>query len=293
MGGKPVIRRVEFVANTLSGSVSASAPEEAQSIFAEYGIEANVCAPESGDLVNCLRKAVDRSPDVLMILAGDGTARTAAELCGVDGPMVAPLPGGTMNLLPRAVYGTTDWQAALRNTLENGVSKPIGGGVVEGHTFLVGAILGSPALWAPAREAIRERRLITALSRARHAYRRAFSGRLRIAFDDGVRGKAEAITFICPLASKALSDEEQRLEAAVLDLSGALDAVRLGVHAIAGDWRKDPKVEVVTCRKARAWAATGIPALLDGESVKLKAVTEVHWRPCVANVFAPPEEHGV
>jgi diacylglycerol kinase family enzyme len=236
---------------------------------------------------------VDRSPDVLMVLAGDGTARTAAEMCGVDGPLVAPLPGGTMNLLPRAVYGTTDWQAALKATLDEGISKPIGGGQVEGHTFLVGAILGSPALWAPAREAIREMRVITALRRARHAYRRAFSGRLRVAFDAGARGKAEAVTFICPLASKALPDEEQALEAAVLDLSGALDAFRLGVHAIVGDWRKDPKVEVVTCRRARAWAASGIPALLDGEPVRLKSVTEVHWRPCVANVLAPPEEHGV
>ena len=27
--------------------------------------------------------------------------------------MIAPLPGGTMNMLPKALYGTADWKLAL------------------------------------------------------------------------------------------------------------------------------------------------------------------------------------
>jgi hypothetical protein len=40
-----------------------------------------------------------------------------------DGPLVAPLPGGTMNMLPRALYGTADWKVALRRALEEGAPQ--------------------------------------------------------------------------------------------------------------------------------------------------------------------------
>lgn len=293
MGGKLNIRHIEMVANTASGSVSAEAPDEAREILAEFGVRARVCTPENGQLLQCVQSAVDAGPDLLVILAGDGTARCAAEIAGMDGPVVAPLPGGTMNMLPRAVYGTTDWKKALREALDTGSPRAIGGGQVEGHTFLVGAILGSPALWAPAREAVREGHIIDAFKHARAAYRRAFSGRLRVSLDGGERRKVEAVSFLCPMASKALSDDEQVLEAAVLDLSGAGDVVRLGFHAVVGDWRDDPAVDSVKCKRARTWAASGIPALLDGEPVRLKPSAEVVWRPSVTRVLAPPEEHGV
>src|SRR5207253_887514 len=107
------IRRVEVVANVASGGVGPEAPDEATKIFSDFGIEANVWAPSPEDLASCLRRAVDAAPDLVAVIAGDGTARAAAELCGPDGPALAPLPGGTMNVLPRAVYGARSWQDAL------------------------------------------------------------------------------------------------------------------------------------------------------------------------------------
>ena len=183
MGGKPTIRSIELIANTASGSVGAAAPDEARAILAEHGARASVCVPENGDVAGCLQAAIDRGPDLLIVLAGDGTARAAAQLCGPKGPLIAPLPGGTMNMLPKAIYGTTDWKQALRATLEDGEESVIGGGEVDGRLFLVAAILGSGALLAPAREAVREGRPIIAFHRARRAWRRAFSGRLRYSLD--------------------------------------------------------------------------------------------------------------
>src|SRR4051812_31254506 len=109
---KPV-RRVEVVANIASGSVGPDAPDVAAKIFSDFGIEANICAPETSDLTNCLRRAADADPDLLVVIAGDGTARAAAEICGPDGPLLAPLPGGTMNILPYAIYGVRPWQDAI------------------------------------------------------------------------------------------------------------------------------------------------------------------------------------
>jgi len=284
------ISKVEVVVNIASGSVGPGAPDEMRALLSEWGVQANVCAPEGGDLTRCLRDAIDAGPDVVLVLAGDGTARAAAELAGPDGPLIAPLPGGTMNMLPYAVYGVTPWQDALKGILENGREQSIGGGEIEGRTFLVAAILGSPALWAPAREAVREGKLTLAFARGQRAFRRAFSGRLRYALDNGPRGKAEALTFLCPLASKVMSNDEQALEAAVIDPKGFADVARMGIKSIVDDWRNDPSVHTQPCRSAGVWAAGRIPAVLDGEPARLSATARVIWRPKVARILAPPAE---
>jgi diacylglycerol kinase family enzyme len=283
---------VEVVANVASGGVGPDAPAEIEKICAAFGLRAHVCAPPTKELTRCLQAAVDAAPDLLITLAGDGTARAAAELCGPDGPILAPLPGGTMNMLPYALYGRRSWQDALSAALAQGEVKMLGGGEMDARRFLVAAILGSPALWAPAREAARYGKRKLAWIRARRALRRAFTGRLRYMLDGGPREKAEAISFLCPLASRALADDEQALEAAVLDVKSAADVFGLGFHALIGDWRNAPAVEAQRCRVARVWAAGGVPAILDGESVRLKPLTEVRYRPDIVRVLAPPKDIG-
>lgn len=279
-----------MVANVASGSVGKDGPAEIEKILSDYGLSAHVCAPDTHELESCLRACVAAAPDLLIVLAGDGTARAAAELCGPDGPMIAPLPGGTMNMLPHAIYGVRSWQSALSIALEQGYEQAIGGGSVQGHSFLVAGIFGSPALWAPAREAARFGKPRLAYLRARRAMRRAFSGRLRYILDDGVREKAEALIVMCPLTSRVLNNDDAALEAAALDLHGAADVVRMGFHALVGDWRDAPNVVVQRCQVARIWASHGIPAILDGEAVQLKSLAEVRYTAKVARVLAIPKD---
>lgn len=271
--------RVELVANVASGSVGPDAPARAEAILAEHGVEGRVRAPTSGELEPCLREALDTRPDVLFVLAGDGTARAAAEMAGPDGPLIAPLPGGTMNMLPRAFYGERAWPEALAACLTHGEEKMISGGEVAGRLFFVAAILGSPALWAEAREAARTGRAGLALMRAQRALRRAFSSRLRYVLDGRPKGKAEALTLMCPLVSTALDADERALEAAALDPSNALEIFRLGVRTVTGDWRDDPSVSVGRCRIGRVWAGGRIPAILDGEPVRLDDNVNIRFRP--------------
>ncbi|MDB5445017.1 MAG: hypothetical protein JWQ97_334 [Phenylobacterium sp.] len=289
-GAAPRFRRVEVVANVASGSVGADAPAELEKIFSDFGVDAHVCAPSTDDLTNCLRAAVDSAPDLLVVLAGDGTVRAAAELCGPQGPAIMPLPGGTMNMLPHAIYGVRSWQDALSVALVQGEERMLGGGEVEGRQFLVAAILGAPALWAPAREAARYGDVRLAWLRARRALARAFAGRLRYALDGGPRHKAAALSFLCPSISRALDEAAPALEAAALDLKGAADVVSLGFHALVGDWRNAPAVAASPCQLARVWAAEGIPAILDGEAVRLKTAAEVRYKPDVVKVLRLPRE---
>lgn len=281
---------MEVVANVASGGVGPGALAEAERILSEFGLAHRVSAPGAQDVTECLAQAIARSPDLLVVLAGDGTARAAAELCGPDGPMIAPLPGGTMNMLPHAIYGLRSWPEALRLALEHGRERPIGGGEIGGARFLVAAILGPPALWAPAREAARSGKPRVAWMRARRALRRAFQGRLRYRLDGGERQKAEALIFMCPLTSRALDSDDDMLEAAALDVHGAADLFQLGFHALVGDWRAAPVVAATRCRRAQVWASRGLPALLDGEPVQLKTLAEVRYVPQVARVLALSED---
>ena len=284
----PTLRRIEVVANPLSGGVGPDVREKVGAILAEAGVTARVETPDFADLNSCIRGAIDRHPDLLVIIAGDGTARCAAEMAGLDGPLVAPLPGGTMNMLPRALYGDRDWATALKDTLRDGRIRPVSGGEVGGHRFYVGALLGAPALWALAREAVRDRRFHLAFRRARRAARRAFTGRLRFSIEGGPMQKAEALQIMCPLVSRVLDDDEPLLEAVALDPTGAAEAFRLGVRTLTGQWRRDPAVEVFRCKRAHAWASGMIPASIDGEPIRLPRQVQIRFHAEAFRALAPP-----
>lgn len=195
-----------------------------------------------------------------------------------------------MNMLPHAVYGNRPWKEALHLALTEGRERDIGGGCLEGHRFLVAAILGAPALWAPAREAARFGRPRQAWQWARRAMARAFKGRLRYSLDGAHHGKAEALALICPIASKVMHADDPCLEAAALNPHGAGEALRLGLNALVRDWRVDPAVDDQFARVAHVWSAQGIPAILDGESVRLPSVAEIRFDPCICRVLTPPRE---
>lgn len=279
-----------MVINVASGGVGPDAPDEMARLLAEFGVRADIHACLPGELLARLRASLDAGPDLLITLAGDGTVRAAAELVSADGPLIAPLPGGTMNMLPNAVYGVRPWPEALKLALEAGRPRDLGGGCIEGRRFLCAAILGSPARLAPAREAARDRRFGAAFRQVRNAFGRAFTGRLRYRLDDGPRAKAEALVLICPIASKVMRAEEPVLEAAALDVRGAGELLRLGLNALVSDWRVDPAVDDQFCREARVWSAHRIPAILDGEAVILPSLTEVRFDPKVCRVLTPPKE---
>jgi diacylglycerol kinase family enzyme len=280
------LKRAVLLLNPLSGSVGPTAAAEAEALLAEYGVEARIEPLETGRLIDQIDAALREKPDVLFVLAGDGTIQAVASRAGADGPLIAPLPGGTMNMLPKALYGTTDWKAALRTTLEEGEPQDVAGGEVGGHPFYCVAVLGSPALWAPAREAIRNRRPALAWQYARRALKRAFSGQVRFRLDGRQRERAEALVLISPMISKAL-DAPVGLEAAAMGLDSAAEAFRLAAHALFDDWRQDPAVKTRPIQSAEVWARSRIPAIIDGEPVLLPHETRVRFNARAFRALAP------
>lgn len=284
------LERVIMLVNPLSGGVGAGAAQEAEAILSAYACEATVVALEGGRFDEQIQAALDARPDVLFVLAGDGTAGTIASRAGPDGPLIAPLPGGTMNMLPKALYGTGDWKAALKIALEEGAPQCVAGGeVTDGEiaqSFYCAAILGSPALWAPAREAMRTGKLKLAFMYARRAFRRAFSGRLRFVLDNRPERRAEALVLISPMISKAM-EENTGLEAAAMNPADAMQAFRLAAHAVLDDWRQDPAVTTRATRRVAVRARSRIPAVIDGEPTLLRHHAEIRFVPRAFRALAP------
>ncbi len=280
--------KVAAVLNAASGSVGPDAAERMKAIAARYGLTLEPHSVQPSAIVDAVKAAVAEQPDALFVLAGDGTLALSAELCGPDGPLIAALPGGTMNMLPNALNGRRPWPEALTAILETGRELEVSGGEVGGHGFYVAAILGAPALWADAREAVRKGKLKLAVLRARRALLRAFKGRLRFELDGGDRRKAEALTLMCPLVSQGLN-EDVGLEAALLDPKGALEGFRLGFSTLVGGWRDDPSVKIEICTSGTAWSHGRVPVILDGEPRRMDSPVQLAYRPRAFRALVPDD----
>jgi diacylglycerol kinase family enzyme len=287
LAAKALQGRLIAVLNTHSGRCDQTSAAEIRAIFDKAGLHtAEILTAGGPELDGVLERAAG-SADVLVILGGDGTVRTAVEkLRGRNGYLV-PLPGGTMNMLPRALYGETAWQLALTDTLAAPEIHPVSGGRLGPHSFFVAALLGAPTLWADAREAVREGELVVAARRAVTAARRGFGEPLKYVFDGVVSGSAEAVAVICPLISKVMSEDEGMLEAAAIDTAGAADALRLGFHALFDDWRADPAVTRAKVKTATVTGHGRVPVIADGERVRMGRSVTVEYVPVAFRALAP------
>lgn len=246
---------------------------------------AKVLGAEPADIDRALDDAIAEA-EILVVLGGDGTIRAAAEKLLGKNTMLVPLPGGTMNMLPKALYGERDWKTALADTLAAPDIHDVSGGKVGDHAFFVAALFGAPTLWAEAREAARGGHLIEAAQKSVTAARRSLSEPLEYVFGDK-SGSAEAVAVVCPLISKVLDEHERCLEAAAIDTPTAGDALRLGFHAIMDDWRLDPAVTRSKVKSATITGHGALPVILDGERVKIGREASVTFIPLAFRALAP------
>ncbi|MFI4972977.1 MAG: diacylglycerol/lipid kinase family protein [Caulobacterales bacterium] len=281
-------KRVIAVLNTDSASCDATTPVRIGEIFARAGLaHPEVISIGPPNLEKALEDAATKA-EVVVVLGGDGTIRTAAMKCGKAGKLLIPLPGGTMNMLSRALYGDVSWEQALTNALAAPDVREVSGGSAEGQPFFCVAILGAPTLWADAREAIRRGRLFEAIKRSLTAIRRSGEA-LHYQLGDQLSGTAEAVAVICPLVSMAMHKDEHSLEAAALDPTTAGAMFRLASHAIFDNWRDDPSVSRTKVKAVRVSGHGRVPVILDGEKAYMGRTVSVTFVPLAFRAIAAAE----
>jgi diacylglycerol kinase family enzyme len=281
-------RRLTAVVNVEGGGCSPDSARQVETIFAENGVtDAEVVSANGETIEPALADAAAKS-DVVVVLGGDGTIRTAAIVCGKAGKLIVPLAGGTLNMLPHALYGTVPWEKALIDTLMRPRIRVVSGGDVGGQNFFCAAVLGAPSLWADTREALRHGDVVQAAEGAVNAIRH-HSEPLSYRLGAAQPGEAEAVVVICPLVSKALASDEQVLEASALDPVTALGMLGLAFNAIFSDWRNDPSVTLAKVDRVRVWSHGRIPAILDGERATFRRSVTVSFVRSAFRALVPAE----
>lgn len=268
--------------NPRAGSVGPEDGAKLVSVLQEHGVGRFAIV----DVKRMSRALFARAPDfdLVVVLGGDGTARAAASLAPRDCPPLVLLPGGTLNILPKVLYGELDWSAALKAALERGVVKRLPAGKANGEHFFVAAMFGAPTVLARVREAAREGKFLKAIGRLRHFFRRAFTRSLRARYNQERMRKAEAIGALCPSFSGNL--EGEGLEWVRLTAKHFVDLARVSVRALGPGWRNDPVVEISTCNTGDIASNGIIPATLDGEPRTFFSRVRVTYDPRGVKVLA-------
>jgi diacylglycerol kinase family enzyme len=280
--------KVGAIINTSSGGCDSESERKIFSAFTRAGIvEPRVWCGEAKEMERSFAEAAGQKLEVLIVLGGDGTIRTAAEVCAEKRPYLIPLPGGTMNMLPRALYGDVAWEESLKNTLAAPSLKVLSGGRIAGKQFLIAAIVGAPALLAEPRESMREGNIVDAIEKGSVAFRKMFETKIQYLISGGMKGEAKAVALICPLISEKMSDSEQALEVAVIDVESAAEVVRLVTTAAFGKWRDDRNILLTKTKRVDVQSSKDIPATLDGERVNLGRSAEIDFVSRALTVLVP------
>ena len=280
--------KIGAIINTSSGGCDSESEQKILSILTRAGIvEPKVWCGEAKEMERSFAEAAGQKLEVLIVLGGDGTIRTAAETCAEKGSYLIPLPGGTMNMLPRALYGDVAWEESLKNTLAAPSLKVLSGGRIAGKQFLIAAIVGAPALLAEPRESLREGNIVNAIEKGSVAFRKMFETKIQYLISGEMKGEAEAVALICPLISEQMSDSEQALEAAVIDVESAAEVIGLVSTAAFGKWRDHRNILLTRTKTMRVQSRNDIPALLDGEKINLGGSAEINFAPKAVTVLVP------
>lgn len=270
--------------NARAGSVCDADGDKLIEALKALGVENYVLAgPEKLD-----KKLLQRAKkfDVIVVLGGDGTAKCVAELAARDSPPLILLPGGTLNILPHALYGDVAWPEALKSAFERGKPTRLPLGRANGHAFFIGAIFGAPTLLARAREAVREGDYLIAWRRFRHAAARMFSHKISGRTAERTRfSKVDALGVFLPSFSGDVEGKE--LEWVRLTTDRLLDFARVSFRGLSDAWREDPSIKIDMTKSGQIRSAGIIPATLDGEPKTFLGEVKITYErrgPCVIAV---------
>lgn len=150
-------KKPSVIINMAAGSVS-DISEDIKALFETHGHPVPIIHKfEPEDLADIFKTVGTDGTDLLVIYGGDGIIKSGAEIAKKTNIPFIDLPGGTMNILPKALYGTHDWRAGLELALKQENPRWQAAGMVNDHVFFCGDITqnGKKAKFYAARDWIR------------------------------------------------------------------------------------------------------------------------------------------
>jgi diacylglycerol kinase family enzyme len=282
------LNRIALVVNEAAGTASSTDVSELEARIRQTfpDTEINVASVAPQDLDAAFDDAFAQDPDVVVVFGGDGTARAAAKRALTSQVPIAPLPGGTMNVLPRLVFGHADLAQAIQDLPTCRVTG-LDTGLVGGEPFFLSAAFGFAGPLARFRESMRPPRRFGAAVSAAFTCMRALGPSLR----GGIKWRRagakwhRAQTLVVALGSmeRVLTPEDQemhtgeRLQAAALRLKSFWEVAKLGGDAVRlRDWRELNQLTLVSAQRVELELRSNRAlAVLDGEPIRLSHATEI------------------
>lgn len=282
------LNRLALVVNEAAGTASSTdvslLEERVKQSLPETEVDVASVAPP--DLDAAFDDAFAQKPDVVVVFGGDGTARAAAKRALATQVPIAPLPGGTMNVLPRLVFGHANLAQAIQDLPTCRITG-LDTGIVGGEPFFLSAAFGFAGPLARLRESMRPPRRLREVASSALTCMRALGPSLR----GGIKWRRagakwhHAQTLVVALGSleRVLTPEEEdmhtgeRLQAASLRLKSFWDVAKLGGDAVRlRDWRELNQLTLVSARRIELDLHSKRPlGVLDGEPVRLSHATEI------------------
>ena len=160
-----VFKKPTAIINMAAGS-SSDVTDDIEFIFKRFNFPKPVIhLTDPAQLSGLFQDIKTDGTDLLIVFGGDGTCKSGAIAAReAEIPFIA-LPGGTMNMLPKALYGTDDWKTALELALLQKTPRWQAAGSVNDYIFFCGAIIGDPITMSDARESLREGDVVDAVKR--------------------------------------------------------------------------------------------------------------------------------
>lgn len=254
------MQRLWFITNPGSGSATPEKCEALEAVFAERGL-ALVGRTRFPDEDLPMAATLDAArADTIVLFAGDGTINATLVALETWSGAFLILPGGTMNLLAKALHDSVDPAEIIHAAHTAGRRTTVPAIEAGAHRAFVGVIIGPAASWFRAREAARGRQLRRLWAAARLAWRRTFGRGVRVGGVAGLQRGCQAV-FVRPATPRML--------VAGIDARDWRGIVGLGWSWLTGEWVAARAVQAGEA--AELWNAERRPvlALFDGEPVTL------------------------
>ncbi len=260
------MKRLWFITNPNSGSADHAKAEALGEVFVEHGLEIVGRTGFPDEELPTEAELAAAKADTVVLFAGDGTINAAVcALAGWDGAILI-LPGGTMNMLAKALHGDLDPATIIAKAHHAGRRVALPYVEAGEHRALVGIIVGPAASWFRPREMARERKLGAMWPAMRAAWRRTFGRGIRLSGAPGLGHRVQGAY---------VRAEGDHLEVAAVDARDFRAIADLGWNWVAGDWAAARAVTEVRAEELRIAERRPVLALFDGEPEQLDPGTPI------------------
>ena len=263
--------------------------EDASKIFQRFSHgQLKTHLSSAQELQDHLRMTAQDGTDLLVIYGGDGTCKSGALAAKTAEIPIIPLLGGTMNMLPKSLYGTDDWEKALEIALSQPSPRWQSAGIINKKMFFCGAILGEPILMSEARESLRGGDISDAVKQVPEILNAISHGEEFEYRADGkiIEKAANTLQIACPyMSSGAVHPTKFELASAPQLSIGQM--LEIGAKAITDDWRTSQSVSITLAEDISITGQGGFDVLLDGELESVSCPINIRLQINAVKVMAP------